>query len=174
MKLKKVLCMALLMTMALSTAARADVVFFGPPPRNQESETFVEIYKDELVEWDKAYDNAYKGVARVVFWKYPGSGEIKSVINHEIGFGESGGPYYVDGEGRFWAYTNYVEGRRQAWVCVSDPANESIPADRAVKAAVRDALWGMDAPAVLLVVGVVAVTVVLIYALFWEKKKKRG
>lgn len=180
MKIKKYLCVALLLVMSLSTAAQADVVSFGPPPRNEQSEAFVDIYKDELAEWDDAYAAALDGLEYLVFWQYPGSGQVKYSIgsaNISIELGENQGPCYVDGEGRFWTYINYAYGKRLAWVCLSDPGNDYLPANpdtvAAVDKEVTAMLWRERTPVILLVVTVVAVTIALICR-FWYKKKKRG
>lgn len=207
MKVKKYLCAALLMAMALSTAAQADVVGFGPPPRNPQSEIFVELYKEGITTWDQVKDGDFKEGKSIVFWRYPNSGQVEGIIRLH-GYERSSqsrsdpdvierandqyldnteelpypgyvpyDPCYVDSAGRAWGYRSYFDGHRMVWVCLSDPANEKLPADpdvvSAVNKGVSSMLWRECAPATIMVVAVVAVTVALICR-FWCKKKKRG
>lgn len=179
MKRKRLACAFLLVLLTLPLTARADVLIPGQkPPRNEQSEAFAECYKDALVPWDDAYAAALDNMEYVVFWQYPGSGQVKDSIGSgsiSIKLGEEYGPYYVDDAGRFWAYVHYAYGTRLTWVCVSEPGNDHLPADPEIVAAVDKAVAAIkvreNAPAVLLVVGIAAVTGVLLYV-FWHRKKK--
>lgn len=184
MRGKRVLA-SLILLLTLTTSARADVVVPGQEaPRNEHSEVFVKLYQSGITPWDSAYDRAFDGVERVVLWKYPGSGEMMSVMEPSAGwFVDEGGraremePCYLDGEGRLWGYVPYAGSVRQAWVCLSDPENESIPAVEEVVTLVDKAVfamvWQERAPSIFMTIGVVVVTVVLL-CVFWRRKKKRG
>lgn len=181
MKIRRFACALIVALLTLSTAARADVLLPGQKfPRNLESEAFVKLYADRIVPWDSAYDNALSGVEELVLWRYPGSGKTTRTIsadwfrNSSRKTGEFFDTCYKDDQGRFWGYVGYAYGRQLAWACLSDPTDQALPADPAVTAAVnREAAiipWRENAPAVVLVAGVVAATGTLLY-LFWYRKK---
>ncbi|NCB63460.1 MAG: hypothetical protein EOM52_07570 [Clostridia bacterium] len=183
MKWKNLIC-TLLALLVLPATVKADVLFPGQkPPRNEWSEAFVALYADGLADWDHAYDRAIDDLAdgtEVVLWRYPGSGEqTGSFLAEHFRASDPTGffrTYYRDAEGRFWGYLNYFQGRRMAWVCLSDPANAGLTADEAVVAAVekeRKAIRLKEtAPAVIMVAVVVAATGGLMYV-FWYRGKKR-
>lgn len=182
MKLRRFACALIAALLTLSTAARADVLIPGQkPPRNEYSEAFVKLYADSLTGWDETYNTALDGVEEIVLWQYPNSGQRTRTIDADWfrnGEGDIGGYFdtcYMDGQGRFWAYVGYAYGRQMAWACLSDPVNPNLPADPAVTAAVEREvgamLWRENAPAIILVAGIVAVTGALIYV-FWYRRKR--
>jgi hypothetical protein len=182
MKLRRFACALIAALLTLSTAARADVLVPGQkPPRNEYSEAFVKLYADQIVAWDSAYENALDGVEEIVLWQYPNSGQRTRTIdadwfrNDERGISGYFDACYVDGQGRFWVYVGYAYGRQMAWACLSEPANPNLPADPEVTAAVEREvgamLWWENAPAIILVAGIVAVTGALIYV-FWYRGKR--
>ena len=184
MKIRRFACMLVLGLMLLSTAARADVLVPGQkPPRNERSEAFVRVYAHGITGWNSAYDHALEGVEKIVLWQYPGSDRMMRTIDaewfrhSERGLGEYFDTCYTDGQGRFWVYVVYAYGRQMAWACLSDPENESIPADSEVMEAVeREAgamFWREKTPAVILTVSVVAVTGALLYVFWYRKKTER-
>lgn len=172
--------MLLLALLVFPMAAQADVIGPGGPPRNRQSEAFVAVYGDKLTDWDSAYDHAFDGVEQIVLWSHPGSGEVTGVVGNwfeNTAPAEALGPCYVDGEGRFWGYINYIYGHRLSWICLSDPENEALAADESVVRAVEKEAGGMAfreaLPVALLVVGAAAATGVLIYV-FWYRRKNRA
>lgn len=166
MKRKRLACAFLLVLLTLPLTARADGLII---PRNRQSEIFVELYQKDITGWDSANNDAIAGVKKCVYWTYPGSGKVKTVVNHSAGAMEQG---YVDSWGRLWGYVSYDMGHKQGWVCVSDSTNEHIPADTEVVAAVRRAMLGENLPAILLVAGVVVITGGLLCR-FWYKGRKK-
>ena len=175
---RQIIC-ALLVCLMLLPAAQADLLFPGQkPPRNEQSEAFVELYKDGITSWDPAYNTAFEGVDELVLWRYPNSGEVTDTVSTEWLGGEKSladyfTPCYRDEEGRFWGYINYIYGRRMAWVCLSDPSNADLPADPEVVAAVEKAVGPPVGLAVGLVAAVAAGTGVLLYV-FWYRKKRKA
>ena len=73
-------------------------------------------------------------VDELVFWRWPGSGEIAMV--HDDPADRSREPArswlaptsaYMDSEGREWGKIPYFYASRYMWVCLSDPGNSDIP-----------------------------------------------
>lgn len=177
MKGKRLACVLLLALLVLPLTARADVVGLGPPPRNKDSEAFVQLYADGFTGWDSAYANAFDGVEELVLWRYPNSGQVVDHVNADWYKGNGRDTYfeqlYMDESGYAWGYVGYAYGRRMSWVCLSAPADETLPADPEVVAAVEREVRAMTlreaAPAIVLVAAVAAVTGGLIYV-FWRKR----
>jgi len=120
----------------------------------------------------------------VVFWSWPGSGETTWVYG-------AGAPetvtswltptqVYTDSEGREWGFIPYFYGARNSWVCLSDPANENIPA---FNPAPSPAPWpsggssvahdGISTQLLFIIIAVAAVVVVtaVLIRVFWKPKK---
>lgn len=175
MKGKRLVCAVILALLLLPTAARADVLLPGmKPPRNEQSEAFVELFQDKITGWDDSYYGVEaQNAQQFVLWRYPGSGQVARVMSGSCPGGLE--VCYVDNEGRYWGYVGYLMGSRLSWVCLSDPTNENIPADPEIVAAVREKIPGIlfweNAPAVILVTGIIAATGAMIYV-FWYKGKK--
>lgn len=176
MKGKRFVCGLILALFVLPIAAQADMLVPGvKPPRNEQSEAFVQLYKEKITGWDDNYYKAPEGVKKLVLWHYPGSGQVTRVI--DVVCPRDLEQCYRDSEGRYWGYVSYIVGYKQNWVCLSDPTNESLSADPAVVAAVEREvpllILRENLPAMFLVAGIVAVTGGLLYV-FWYRKKKRG
>ena len=87
---------------------------------------------------------------------------------------------YMDEDGREWGFVTYLYGRRNIWVCLSDPLNRDIPA---FNPATEPEVWVSDTehtnikktndPMIIIILVLVAAlaigTVVLIKA-FWKPK----
>ena len=96
--------------------------------------SFEEEHQDEFYPYYGDYEEI-KTAGQIVLWTYPGSGEYVNItppekdnntgelfkINH----------VYKDGQGREWGFSGYWYGGRNIWICLSDPADENIPADNA-------------------------------------------
>lgn len=182
MKLKRLACMMLLALLILPAPVRADVIVPGQkPPRNEQSEAFVKLYAGGLTGWDSAYDNAIDSIEEIVLWRYPNSGQRTGIIDadwyrsREGKLSDNFDTCYVDSEGHFWVYVAYAYGRQMAWACLSDPANESLPADPRVTAVVNKEvsamLWRENLAPIILVASVVTATGVLLYV-FWYRGKR--
>lgn len=126
----------------------------------------------------------------IVFWTWPGSGEIKHILEgkwrsnseHEQIFLSDEKPAYRDAEGREWVFINYLFGRVSAWILLEDPENRDVPM---FNPAPEPEPWrpgseyleqhgGTSQLTVLLIIVVallVLVTAVLI-RIFWKRKTK--
>ena len=122
--------------------------FLGWVPMNKlvllyDAISFVEEYEHEFYPYNGNYEEL-KTPEKIVLWQWPGSGRkrgiertIEEIKNVEISH------VYMDKEGREWGYIkrifkkgeiirlgidsekyNYTDG----WICISDPANDAIPA----------------------------------------------
>lgn len=176
MKGKYLVSALLLALLIFPTAARADVLMPGMKlPRNEQSEAFVELYEKDLLAWDDSYIDAPERVEKLVLWRYPGSGQVTYVLDRACPTELD--PCYRDSEGRYWGYINYMEGRKLSWICLSDPSNESIPADAEVVAAVNRQvpimLIGENLPAISLVAVILLATGAMIYV-FWLRGRKKA
>ena len=94
-----------------------------------DNQSFTEEHEAEFVTYDGAFDELCKSNdRRVIFWSYPGSGQIAANFNY-LNQGYSAlnpGPVWTDADGRVWGYIGYYMAAR-GWVCLSDPANENLP-----------------------------------------------
>jgi hypothetical protein len=132
-------------------------------------------YNDEFTSYDTQED--------IIFWSFPGSGEISARVSG-IRKGDMSISYtYTDVDGRLWGYVGYYQASK-GWICISDPMNEAIPANESLvapvsapseitTAAVRSEYTGKAGfPAVIYIVSLVAVvtavTAILIRVL-WKK-----
>jgi len=95
--------------------------------------SFSEDHSDEFFTFDNS-DNVPEA-GDIVFWKWPGSGEVYTVFEEAWQDSESyeytlGGVFraYKDSEDRVWGFIGYSYGARDVWVCLSDPSNREIPA----------------------------------------------
>lgn len=98
-----------------------------------DSISFYEDHKDEFT--DNKFDlNVLLDAELVVFWTWPGSGEINmdykpSASNRDLESIWLDAEYcYKDDEGRVWGYIPYFYAVRSQWVCLSDPSDKNIPA----------------------------------------------
>ncbi len=144
--------------------------------------SFINDHEDEFQAYNDEF-TAYGTQEDIIFWSFPGSGEISARAS-DIPKGDmSISQTYTDGDGRLWGYVRYYQARR-GWICISDPMNEALPVNEALSApviapsettamAVRTETADKDGfPIVVyivaLVVGLAALTVILIRVL-WKK-----
>ncbi len=84
-------------------------------------------YNDEFTAYDTQED--------ILFWSYPGSGEISGrasdIHKEDISIVHT----YTDGDGRLWGYVRYYQAV-SGWICISDPMNEALPVNEALAAPV--------------------------------------
>ena len=94
-----------------------------------DNQTFTEEHEAEFTTYDGSFEELCKSNdQRVIFWTYPGSGQIAVDFDH-LNQGYSAlnpNPIWTDAEGRVWGYIGYYMAAR-GWVCLSDPANENLP-----------------------------------------------
>ncbi len=145
---------------------------------------FEEVYGQEFVKYKGTYGEALADAETVVLWEYPCSGEIRAEeIDAEWFDNWNIGPCWQDPRGRMWAYVSYCYGIRSTWICLDDPANPYLEADESIlpqteviyPAAdqlpeVKSGVTGLMVGAVL---GVMAVTGLLLWV-FFVKKRKAG
>lgn len=149
--------------------------------------SFQEAYREEFTEYDPAYDEALKGVETVVLWEYPCSGKIRAEEIDADWFRERGGGFdtcWKDPQGRMWAYVGYCYGIRNTWICLDDPANGDMEADESVlrqSCVIYPAAERLPKPhrgvtglAIGAVIGVMAVTGVLLWVFFVRKRRAGG
>lgn len=147
--------------------------------------SFQEAYGEEFVEYDPAYGKALEEAEEVVLWKYPCSGKIiADGIDGEWFESPHFGTCWKDPKGRMWAFVGYCYGIRNTWICLDDPSNTGLEADETVlprtetiyPAADRlpEARKGSVGLAVGAVLGVMAVTGVLLWVFFVRKRRTGG
>lgn len=144
--------------------------------------SFYEDHEEEYVDYDGSFDlNKYEG--KIVVWKYPGSDVISSHLYMDDlkEYLPEFSHMYTDNEGKKWAHFTYYMGRRNGWVCLSDPENESlptikvdyeglIPASKPDRTLVeRNGSWLFIA----LVAGLVIVTAILIKVFYGKNNKAK-
>ena len=98
--------------------------------------SFLDEHMGEVYSYRGDYASLYEPVD-LVFWTWPGSGNISRVLETKytqyredilktgalILYG------YVDSEGREWGMVSrYAKYDENTWICLSDPANQDIPA----------------------------------------------
>jgi len=149
--------------------------------------SFEADFRREFYAYKGSFD-ALNEAKEVVFWSWPGSGVAEYTMPRE-NMPEDIEIYissaYKDEQGREWGFIGYMYGRRNQWICISEPSNKNIPA---FNAAPEPELWqrAEDTPLpppskglpllqmiIILVAVVVAVTVILIRVL-WKKDKGGG
>ena len=177
---KRLLACVLLLTLAvLPAAARADVVAPGqkPPEPAEETAAFAELYGGGFVEFDPSYTDALEGPVVTALWLYPGAAESMCTLTAEGYPANELGPCYVDSNGQFWGYTRYIYGYRFVWICLSDPAGETVTPDQAVIERVEARADEMRSTqrtqlilAAVLVAAVAAMTLLLI---LWLRRRMR-
>ncbi|MBE6996021.1 MAG: hypothetical protein E7429_04765 [Ruminococcaceae bacterium] len=94
-----------------------------------DNRSFTEEHEAEFVPYDGSFAELCKSEdRRVIFWSYPGSGQIVADFDHlEQGYSELlPDPVWTDADGRVWGRIGYYMAAR-GWVCLSDPANENLP-----------------------------------------------
>lgn len=143
---------------------------------------FREVYGQEFVEYDQAYGKALAEAETVVLWEYPCSGKVKAdEIDAEWFDNWNFEACWKDPQGRMWAFVNYCYGIRNTWLCLDDPANAELEADESILPqteviypaaehlpGAKSGVTGLTVGAVL---GVTAVTGVLLWVFFVRKRR---
>ena len=150
--------------------------------------SFDEDHQDELYTYSDVYD-ALQEIPDLIFWTWPGSGEIHHVLEsswrrgnteHESIFLAGDKPAYKDKDGHEWVFVQYLFGRINAWICLGDPLNYDIPA---FNPAPEPALWqpgdeqheppgGLSLPLMIIIlVAFLAIGTVILIMVFWKKPK---
>ena len=133
-------------------------------------------HEEEFYAYKGGYDSL-KAADVIYMWSWPGSGETVGTLVYEDSRFMEINTAYKDDAGREWGFIGYWYGNRNFWVCLSDPANDSIDA---FNPAPEPALWQPTNPtgdsqnkdmivpalAIILVSCIVIVTGVLI-KIFW-------
>ncbi|MCM1193402.1 MAG: hypothetical protein NC123_11185 [Butyrivibrio sp.] len=149
--------------------------------------SFREAHEQEFTEYDPAYDRALEGLETVVLWSYPCSGIVKADSMDAEGLrNRQFDTCWRDSRGRMWAFVGYCYGVRNTWICLDDPANPNLEADTGADKDVipQDAVIypaadplpevksGVTGLTIAAVLGVVAVTGLLLWVFFGRKKRK--
>lgn len=139
--------------------------------------SFAEEHQADFYPYTGSYD-ALKTAKKIVLWPWPGSGKTQGSLEAIEDENFQVSHAYTDEQGREWGFVGYWYGRRNAWVCLNDPANSDIPA---FNPAPQPDIWqpgAADAPKgglsvpifiVILVAALVVGTAVLIRVL-WKPK----
>lgn len=144
--------------------------------------SFREAHGEEFVKYDQAYGKALAEAETVVLWKYPCSGEISA---DEIDAGWFEGwtfdDCWQDPQGRMWAFVGYCYGIRNTWICLDDPSDTELGAEKNVLPqrsviypaaehlpGAKSGVTGLTIGAVL---GVTAATGLLLWAFFVRKRR---
>jgi len=144
--------------------------------------SFYEDHAKDFTDYDGSfYPDEYED--KIVVWKYPGSDVIISHINQDDlkEYPPDFSYMYIDNEGKKWAYFGYYMGRRDGWVCLTDPVNESLPAIKIEYEGLIPASKPDRTPAqrngsglfIGLVAGLVIVTAILIKVFYGNKNKAK-
>lgn len=135
-----------------------------------DSRQFMEDHQGEIAE-----EQVEVEFTQAVLYDYPGgpAGYVLEEHPDYMTFSQLINQVYTDESGLRWGYIGYYMGRRESWVCLDDPMNETL--DTAVVAPGLSAAqlrgaptvtggfsWQMLLAAVLLVAAVVVCTVILI------------
>lgn len=95
-----------------------------------DNQSFMEEHEAEFRPYDGSFEELCTSEnQRVIFWSYPGSGQIRGDFEtlHQNYNSLNPDVTWTDEEGRVWGHVGYYMAAR-GWVCLSDPGNESIPA----------------------------------------------
>ena len=143
--------------------------------------SFEEGHQAEIYPYNGDYEEL-PASGNIVFWTWPGSGEIAWILEAEWRNPDSEAHWmqptqgYTDGEGREWGFFSYVYGTRNLWACTSDPLNRDIPAFNPPP---QPELWsssatgttpgGLSVPLLIIIlVAALAVSTVVLIRVFWN------
>lgn len=88
--------------------------------------SFEEEYGAKFYEYENGYPGLQATDEELVLWTFPGSGETAGTLwnagDLEIFTA------FLDEAGNEWGFVAYYMGRRNVWVCLSDPVNTALPA----------------------------------------------
>lgn len=134
------------------------------------NDMFISEHGTEIEDYDKSGLSFSNNTA--LYYTYPNSGEfISGEATEETYFSQS----YTDSQGKLWGYVSYYH-LYEGWVCLDDPKNENLDSNRAPipnLPAVTEEPSESISPLVLvimLVVGLAALTFILIFVIFWRKR----
>lgn len=150
--------------------------------------SFEEEHIDEFYEYSGDFFEIQEA-GSVIVWQWPGSGRRLLMLSDvddtyfdsqsmSVDFA------YKDGQGREWGFVNYLYGARNAWICITEPANPDMPVfnpppDPAVwvpgtqHTQIPESGASMLFVIAALVAALIVVTLVLI-KVFWKKEGLRN
>lgn len=134
-----------------------------------DSKSFAEEHESQFKPYAGEFDSG-KYSQGVIFWTYPGSGEIKYEdvqIEGSLNIEHT----YTDADGRLWGYVSSNYFIRACWVCISDPLSKDLPVVPVENKspAITDPKQGWGAVCTLVIIVVLA-TVVLLWVFMRRKK----
>lgn len=152
--------------------------------------SFAGLHESEFTSFDPVFSSAFDGLDTLTLWTYPCSGKAVATDISTQWFQENTTPAeafttcWVDSQGRTWGLSAYCYGIRDAWVCLSDPANAEIAKDSTVVPQTQTVYppaqtvpapqsSGLGTTALILVGAVVVCTAALIPILFRKKRWER-
>lgn len=139
-------------------------------------------HEDEFVYYDEPQTISLLE-APILLWTYPGSGEAPATIDPELwGWTPDSDPAYsmswTGADGKTWAYIGYYYSQ-SGWVCLSDPANENLPAAvptpaaTLIPATTPPASSGVFSGSVILVIALVVVVVIVTVVIITTLNRKK-
>ena len=90
--------------------------------------SFAQDHQAEIYSFTGSYDSL-KTADKIIMWSWPGSGVEAGSIDQGENSDLSVTDAYKDDQGREWGFIGYHYGMRNVWICLSDPANDDIPAN---------------------------------------------
>lgn len=144
--------------------------------------SFYADYEKDIIDYDGSFDpNEYED--NIVVWDYPGSGIVSGYLymDHLKKNLPEFSQMYTDNEGKKWAHFGYYMGRRNGWVCLTDPISEDLPTIKVeyeglipaskpdITHVQRNGSWLFIG----LVAGLVIVTAILIKVFYGNKNKAK-
>ncbi|MCL1810353.1 MAG: hypothetical protein FWG42_11415 [Clostridiales bacterium] len=87
---------------------------------------FAEDHPGEFYQYKGNYEEVNKAGEAVV-WPWPGADAPLWTVSDFDPANFSVSLAYLDEQGREWGFVTYLYGRRNIWVCLSDPQNGSLP-----------------------------------------------
>ncbi len=147
-----------------------------------DSFSFLEEHEGEMTEYVQGtYSIVASDEAPVPMWQYPGKKLELFFYSDDVA--EYVQRTYTDADGNTWGYITYYMGRRNIWVCMTDPYGEAVPLNEAASAELKAEptpedeipMSGGNAKILtvvgVLVGGVVVVTLAMVAVMFAKKKK---
>ncbi|MCL1803698.1 MAG: hypothetical protein FWG30_08700 [Eubacteriaceae bacterium] len=89
--------------------------------------SFEQDHQSEFYSYSGSYDEIEKA-GSALLWPWPGADKHYSVLRDIGSEKDFIGTAYKDENSREWGFVSYLYGRHNAWICMSDPMNEALPA----------------------------------------------
>jgi len=155
--------------------------------KKYDNSSFEEEFGDQFIEGEFPYEPDLEAGTEVYLWAYPGAPATQGTLAIEADRSQGGNApvfsmLYTDENGLEWGQIGYYYGRRNVWICISDPTNDSlpvreiaydlVPASDNIPESSSGGIFDAGSPylAVVLVALTVIITAVLIAFLYGKKR----